>query len=341
MIDEFMQAHPKGHFMQTEVWAKVKKDWKSRMITVKDENGAIKGAMLLLIRKVPIFPYRIMYAPRGPVCDINDFDTLNELTKQARLIAKENKVYVLKIDPDVESDQTEFLDIMKKLGYKIKNSKNFEGIQPNYVFRLDIEGKTEEEIMAEFHHKTRYNIRVAQKKGVEVSLGSREDLPRFHEIMEETGLRDEFVIRSLDYFERMYDVLGDKLRLYIAKHEGKMVAGTIAIHYGDKVWYLYGASSNHARNIMPNYLLQWEMIRWAVELGCKTYDFRGVSGDLDESNPLYGLYRFKKGFNGKFTEFVGELELVFKPAVARMIETGTKVFFGLRKRAFLLKGAKK
>ena len=95
--------------------------------------------------------------------------------------------------------------------------------------------------------------------------------------------------------------------------EGTPIAGTLAIHYGDKVWYLYGASSNEHRNLMPNYLLQWRMIQWAVETGCRIYDFRGVSGNVSEDNPLYGLFRFKQGFGGDFTEFVGEEDLVLSP----------------------------
>jgi lipid II:glycine glycyltransferase (peptidoglycan interpeptide bridge formation enzyme) len=130
----------------------------------------------------------------------------------------------------------------------------------------------------------------------------------------------------------MYDSLGDKLRLYLAKIDGKIVAGTIAILYGDKVWYLYGASSNEARNYMPNYLLQWEMIKWAVENNCRTYDFRGVSGDIDETNPLYGLYRFKKGYGGDLTEFIGEIALDFKPFIAWCIDNILPIFMWIRKK---------
>ena len=121
----------------------------------------------------------------------------------------------------------------------------------------------------------------------------------------------------------MLDNLGEHARLYMAFHEGQPIAGTLAIHYGDKVWYLYGASSNEHRNLMPNYLLQWSMIQWAVETGCSVYDFRGVSGDISEDNPLYGLYKFKKGFGGDFTEFVGEYDLVLKRTAWLIAEKGS------------------
>lgn len=333
--EQFINNHPKGHFMQSKMWGDVKSDWKQETLTVLDENGEIKGAMSVLIRKLPILPFTIMYSPRGPVCDISDVAVLQELTEKAAALAKKNKAYVFKIDPDVEAHNTKFIADMEGLGYRRKHSKNFEGIQPNFVFRLDVENKTEEEVMAGFHSKTRYNIRVALKNGVEISLGDRSDLKEFTDIMVETGVRDGFVIRSQSYFERMYDVMGENMRLYIAKHEGKIIAGTLAIYYGDKVWYLYGASANDVRNVMPNYLLQWEMIRWAIEKKCRIYDFRGVSGDIDESNPLYGLYRFKKGYGGKLTEFVGELEILYHPIIAFLIDRLLPVFIELRRKVFL------
>ena len=182
-------------------------------------------------------------------------------------------------------------------------------------------------------------MRVALKNNVTVTIGNRDDLKRFHEIMVETGARDEFVIRNLAYFEKMYDMMAptDNLRLYLAHYEGNIVAGTIAIKYGDKVWYLYGASSNSSRNVMPNYLLQWEMIKWAIEEKCRIYDFRGVSGDLSEDNPLYGLYRFKKGFSGEFTEFIGDIDLVYSPVMKFAIDKGERIYRNIRRKVMLRK----
>ncbi len=335
---EFIKNHKKGHFMQDPSWGDLKESWVWKGIIVRDENSEIKGVMSVLIRKVPIFPSTIMYAPRGPVCDVHDKETFKKLIDGARALAKEHKPYVLKLDSDVKSDDKEFEKIALDLGFTLKTaSKNFEGIQPRYVFRLYLDGRNEEEIFASFHSKTRYNIRVAQKKGVTTEIVDKSHVEAFHKIMLETGLRDGFVIRSAEYFTKMMEVLGDNARLYMAYLDGQAVAGTLAIHYGDKVWYLYGASSNESRNAMPNYLLQWEMIKWAIETKCNVYDFRGVSGDISEDNPLYGLYRFKKGFNGEFTEFIGEMDLVFNPAMNLAVTKGEKAFRTMRKNLFLLK----
>jgi lipid II:glycine glycyltransferase (peptidoglycan interpeptide bridge formation enzyme) len=111
----------------------------------------------------------------------------------------------------------------------------------------------------------------------------------------------------------------------MAFYEGEPIAGTIAVQYGNKTWYLYGASSNRHRNTMPNYLLQWEMIKWALECRCALYDFRGACSDQNSSNSLYGLYRFKKGFNGDFIELAGEFDLVFNRLALAVFESGVRL----------------
>jgi len=335
--ETFVSTHPKGHFIQSHLWAAQKPEWKWEAVIVRNAAGEICGACSFLIRKVPSLPYTLMYAGRGPVCDVHDAPTLRAITEGAKALAKKYKAYCLKIDPDVLSSDTEFADAMKSLGYTLRDvGKNFSGIQPRYVFRLYPDGRGEEEVLNSFHSKTRYNIRVAERKGVVVKIEGKEACAPFAKLMLETGVRDGFVVRSKEYFEHILENLGEHARLYMAyTEEGVPVAGTLAIHYGDKVWYLYGASSNAHRNLMPNYLLQWQMIRWAIEVGARVYDFRGVSGDLSEDNPLYGLYRFKKGFNGDFTEFVGEFEYRFKPLVNAAITNGEKLYRKARKLLFL------
>ncbi len=336
--EAFVTAHPKGHFLQSHAWSKQKSEWTWEGIIVRGDDGNIRGAMSVLIRRAPSLPYSIMYAARAPVCDIHDKETLSELLDGAKKLASKYRAYVFKLDPDVPLTDTEFADIMTSLGFRHRDTgKNFSGIQPRFVFRLDVHGRDTEELMASFHSKTRYNIRVAERKGVEVKLCGLEAVGDFSDMMLETGVRDGFVVRNREYFENMLKNLGENCRLYMAYSGDIPIAGTLAIHYGDKVWYLYGASSNRYRNFMPNYLLQWHMIQWAVQLGCRIYDFRGVSGDLSEDNPLYGLYRFKKGFNGDLVEFCGEYDYIFNKPVNFMIEKGEFIYRKLRKQLFMLK----
>ena len=322
--ESFIQRHPKGHFLQSIEWAKLKDNWENEIVIVRNEKNEIKGAVSVLIRKImPHLPYTIMYAGRGPVCDLDDKDTLKELTEKIKDLARKKNAVVFKMDPDVPKENIEFTNTLKELGYKLKeNVTDYrQVIQPMYVFRIHINGRSEDEILASFHQKTRYNIRLAMKKGVTIREGTKEDLAKVYPIMQETGLRDDYGIRPLSYFEKMYDCMTDKyMKILIAEYEGEPIAFTIPIIYGDKVWYLYGASSNKHRNLMPNYLLQWEMIKLAINNNCNIYDFRGVSGFKDENSQQYGIYKFKKGFNGDFTEFMGEVNYIFKPLINSLMD---------------------
>ena len=343
---EFLEKHERCNFQQSPEWAKVKGNWINEIVLAEDESGKIIGAVSILIRKIPIFG-NIMYSSRGPTCDIHDISVMKQLTDGIKELAKKYKAIVYKAEPDILSSDEEYRKIVTSLGYKIKdNAKDFKDeIQPRYVFRLDIKGKTEEEInnhLAQSKEKN-YNENgalyypglgkdaLAAKKGVEVREGTREDLKAFHKIMVETGSRDGFIIRPLEYFEKMYDNLApEHMKLLMAYYDNEPISGVIPIFYGNKTWYLYGASSNKHRNLMPNYLLQWEMIKMAIARKDDVYDFRGVSGVVDENHPQYGLYRFKKGFGATFTEFVGEVYIPFKPFTYSLYKFSEKTFRNLR-----------
>ena len=337
--EAFVQSSPKGNFAQSYLWGRQKPMWLWEAVIVRDADGGIVGSLALMTRKVPGTGRTLMYGCRGPVMRLDDRETFYELLAGAKELAKKHRAYVIKLDPDVPSSDTAFAALLREAGFRAKEGgKNFEAIQPRYVFRLNVENKTEEDLLAGFHQKWRYNIRLAERKGVTVKICGKEMVPDFARLMLTTGVRDGFVTRKPAYFSDMLDNLGEHARLYMAfSAENEPIAGTLAIHYGDKVWYLYGASSNEHRNLMPNYLLQWRMIQWAVETHCRVYDFRGVSGDVTEDNPLYGLFRFKQGFGGEFTEFVGEEDLVLSPFTYWCVEHGTSVFKELRKRAYLIK----
>ena len=162
---KFLESHERCNFQQSPEWAKVKNNWKNEVILAEDEQGKIIGALSVLIRKMPIFG-NIMYSSRGPTCDIHNLEVMKQLTDGAKELAKKYNAIVLKIEPDIESNDEAFRNVVTNLGYKIKDdAKDFKDeIQPRYVFRLDIKDKTEEEIMAGFKQKWRYNIRLATKK---------------------------------------------------------------------------------------------------------------------------------------------------------------------------------
>jgi len=316
-FNDFMATHPKGHVLQTWQWGSLKGagTWQPLRLVV-EEGGEIIAAVSLLKRQLPFRMGSLFYVPRGPVLDIEREDVWNLLLEGIAALAKTYQAVFLKIDPDIKDGDPLWSKRLKQAGFHCaEKGEGFEGIQPRHVFRLDI-SPDEETLLANLQQKTRYNLRLAEKKGVEVVVAGRDSLADFYKLLCETAERDKFLIRPYKYYENFYDFLvpAGLAELFLVYYEGKAIAGALAFRLGEKAWYIYGASANQYRNVMPNYLMQWRMIQWAKSHGCTMYDFRGVPGDVGPEHPLYGLVKFKKGFGGEYISFIGEYDLVYRPA---------------------------
>ncbi len=198
----------------------------------------------------------------------------------------------------------------------------FGDVQPRYVFQLPLADRSLDDVLAGFNQQWRRNIRKAEKAGVVITHGTREDLAAFHEVYVETAARDRFTPRGLAYFERMWDALnsaGDeqRLTLHLAHLDGRLAAATLMVRVGAHAWYSYGASTTADRDAKPSNALQWDMIKTARESGCRTYDMRGISDTLEQSNHLFGLVQFKLGSGGYAQEYVGEWDLDVRRTWAR------------------------
>lgn len=331
---EFVDNFSSTSLMQSMNWADVKKGWESEYVYL-EEDGKIVMAMSLVIRKI-IGSKSMIYAPRGPVGDVYDIQKVKKITEEVDKIAKKYNAFVFRFDPERYYDE-KLEEMYVKEGYKVRNRKfgKNELIQPRYNMILNISGKTEEEVFKGYSEKTRYNVRVAKRKGVTVRYSRDvEDLKTFYNLYVVTGIRDKIASRPYDYFERMLNTFDENhMRIYIAEFEGEALSAAIAINYGKKTFYLYGASSNEKRNLMPNYLMQQEMIEWAIETGCDLYDFGGVF-ILDKSN---GLYKFKEGFCRQegVTEFIGEIDKVYNRfwyfAFTRLVPIYQKIAKSIKK----------
>lgn len=311
--EAFTAQHPNGHVLQSHLWAAQKPSWRWQAIVSRDKSGSIQGSIAILTRKLPMLPLTIAYGSRGPICPPDRADILEELLLAAGQYAKSQHAVFLRLDPDVPAANQTYAAQLQTMKFFPKSSEYCDQFQPKYVYRLSLQNQTEDRLLSSFHAKTRYNIRLARRRGVIVRVGGLEDIPAFSALMEETGARDGFRIRPASYFASLLQNLGANARLYLAEYEGIPLAGAIAVQYSGRIWYLYGASSNRHRDKMPNYLLQWEMICWALHSGCRVYDFRGVSGGYDESAPLHGLTRFKAGFCGELVELLDEHDLILRP----------------------------
>ncbi len=329
----FLTAHERCSFQQSPEWARVKSNWKNEIILAEDGSGNIIGSLSVLIRRMPLFG-DLMYSARGPVCDIHDASALRQLLEGAELLGMKYNAMALRMEPDVPADDGDFRAIMTSLGCRIRPVRTARDcIQPNRVFRLDIRGKSEEQVLSGFSQKLRYNIRLAQRRGVVVREGTRDDLAAFHALMVRTARRDGFLARPLEYFQRVWDQLGpEHTCLLLAYFEGRPIAGAMPVFYGNKTWYAFGASADEHRNLMPCYLLQWEMIRRAIAHGCDIYDLRGVLEVTDDHDPGSGLYRFKRQFGGALTAFAGEVYVPYRQTAYRLYRICERAFMVLRGR---------
>lgn len=345
-FNNFLQSVPKGHILQSYEWGEIKSktNWQPLRMIIEENNEPI-GAISILKRELPGIKKCIFYAPRGPVFDLERPEIFDYILDEVKKLAVKHQAIFLKIDPDIPKANENFGNLLKTRGFiSAEKGEGFDGIQPKFVFLLDIT-PDEETLLKNMHSKTRYNIRLAERKGVTIKEDcTKADLKEFYRILLETCERDNFLVRPYSYFEELWDYLVEKgyAKLFMAEYEGKYIAGTLVFLFGQKAIYIYGASSNSHRNVMPNYLIQWTMIKWAKANGAKVYDFRGVPGDLTEDNPLYGLYRFKKGFNGDYVEFVGEYDLVYSPFFYWLWNTAELVYQkGVRKLINFKKKLKK
>lgn len=313
-FNEFVARFDTGDLLQSFEWGdlKARYGWQPTRL-LAEQDGQIAAAISLLRRPIPKIGRCILYAPRGPVLDTHDDAVVKAFCGFIRQEAKELGAVLVKIDPPVLADDARSRQNLQAAGFRLITAGGFGGTQPKAVMQLDLD-KSEDELLQSFKPKWRYNIRLAEKKGVSVQLDCpKSDLPKFYRLLYETCERDGFLVRDLSYFENMWDCLvpAGYMRLAMTYYEGKPVAGAIVYLFGDKAMYTYGASSNEHRNVMPNHLMQWTLIRWARDAGCKWYDFRGVSPRKDDAGEdhLQGLNRFKEGFSPRYVEYIGEYDM--------------------------------
>ncbi len=323
--DDFVAAHPSAHILQTAAWGDLKAafGWEAERVALM-EDGAPRAGALVLYRPLPAGVGSLAYVPRGPLVDWDRPEETAELLAALSERARAHRAVVLILEPDLP-DNPRARDRLAALGLR---PSPLGSIQPRRTLVVDI-GRREEEILAAMKPKTRYNIRLAERKGVTVWEGTEADLPAFHQLMAWTAARDQFAVHSPAYYERAYRLFvpTGRARLLMAGVEGEPVAALMVFALGRRAWYFYGASGDAHREKMPTYRLQWEAIRWARAQGCAEYDLWGVPDEDEErleaeftrrQDGLWGVYRFKRGFGGRLVRTVGAWERPLRPLLYRL-----------------------
>ncbi len=322
--NEFVASSPFSPVLQSFEWGELKSrfGWEPLRIAVEDEGKIVAGVSILK-REIPYVRHSLFYAPRGPLVDFFNRRLLGFLLDAVEKEAEKHQAISFKMDPeipDVPEEQSDILAVLRRLGFV----KALKQVQPRATSLIDLTPGLDDILMS-FEEKTRYNVRLARKKGVTVreEPGAR-GVDIFYEIYRETSARDEFMIHPLRYYQSIREVLFENGlgTNFIAYYKDKPVAAVIVFCFGSRVWYMYGASSSEFRNVMPNHLLHWHVIRWAKERNYRIYDLWGVPVDPKEGHPLWGVYRFKKGFRGRMVRFIGAYDFPYSSLLYHLFERG-------------------
>ena len=298
-----------AHILQRGAWGELKAGFGWDVARLQAGGGAAQ----VLFRRLPL-GLTFGYIPKGPLGA--DWQAL---WPELDALCRRKRAIFLKVEPDTwEPVEPVRLAQLEKF---IPSRP----VQPQRTVVIDLAG-SEEDWLGRMKQKTRYNVRLAERKGIRVRPST--DLESFQRLMEITGRRDGFGVHASAYYRRAFELFstGSHCVLLQAEYEGRPLAALMAFACGERAWYFYGASSDAERSRMPTYLLQWEALRWAAGLGCREYDLWGIPDLAEEelegefsarSDGLWGVYRFKRGFGGQVRRAAGAWDRVYMPLLYR------------------------
>lgn len=281
-----------AHLLQLPEWAKFKSHFGWQNAVIQSE----KARAQVLFRTLP-FGFSIAYLPKGPIGD-----NWSDLWQAVDSECKKRKAVFLQVEPDLNLPLDDQVAAQFADGFYREEST----IQPRRTVIIPL-AESEEDLLAAMKQKTRYNIRLAAKKGVAIREGSPDDLPMLYKMYAQTAVRDNFVIRHEEYYQKTWRgfLQADMAKILIAEVGGEPVSALILFHFNGVSRYMFGMSTDRCRELMPNHLLQWEAVRLSKALGCRTYDLWGAPDVFDASDSMWGVYRFKQGFNGVTARHLG------------------------------------
>ncbi|HWQ84009.1 MAG TPA: peptidoglycan bridge formation glycyltransferase FemA/FemB family protein [Anaerolineales bacterium] len=327
--NHLIRSLPSPHVLQTWEWGDFKSRYGWQPIHQRWGGGAGSREAAALILKRGLSRrlgkwLSVLYIPKGPLLDWHDQSTRATVFADLEQIARSQGAIFIKIDPDViiargipgepsyQPDPLgeEVVGHLRACGWHFSQDQ----VQFRNTMEMDL-SRSEDELLVGMKQKTRYNIRLASRRGVEIRRGGLPDLPTLYQMYAETSVRDGFVIRSAMYYLDLWSsfIQAGLAEPLIAAVAGTPVAGLLLFHFDQRAWYLYGMSSDQEREKMPNYLLQWEAIRQAKALGCRNYDLWGAPDEFSEQDSMWGVYRFKDGLGAQVVQHIGAWDLPVRP----------------------------
>lgn len=302
-------------FLQAEEWAKFQECLGRKVWRIVLETG---GNEIFCFRYEMPLNKNYLYCPRLTLGSKQEWQ---QALEKIKIIARQGRSVFLKIDPELIAEQTKEFSL-EELGF----IKSFKQIQPKSTLILDIT-QNEEELLGQMKPKTRYNIRLAQRKNLRIITGESLDdkekyFDRFWQLMRETAGRNGFHPHAKNYYQRQLSL--PFIKLFLIEYRREITAGAMTVFFGRRATYLHGASSDNYKNLMAPYLLHWEIIKRAKQEEFKEYDFWGISGG-DDSQNWSGITKFKKGFGGKEVHYIGAYDWVFNKTWYRIYKLGRKI----------------
>ncbi len=345
--NEIISPFPGAHLLQTSQWADFKArfgwlpyyliweegqgGWQMHVSRKAEINTEEPSAAGLLLERETFPGLRILYMPKGPLlADWSNQALSKKVLDDLADFSRERKALQLKIDPDLEIGRgvagEEVQECERGKGFQeLLRGKGWvysrEQVQFKNTVLVDLK-EDEDQILARMKSKTRYNIKLSGRKGIQIRLGNIQDLPILYRMYAETSRRAGFTIRGESYYLSLWksfmdvapeSIAGPKARPIIAEFEGQMVAAAVIFMFGERSWYLHGMSLTEHSEKMAPHLVQWEAMRWAKSQGCEVYDMWGAPDQLDESDPLWGVYRFKRGYGGDISLTIGAWDYPARP----------------------------
>jgi lipid II:glycine glycyltransferase (peptidoglycan interpeptide bridge formation enzyme) len=317
-----ISQEPRGHLLQAYEWGDLKRIIGGRYYPLGAlEDGRLIGTMMLHENDVPIpLPglnhLKYLYCSRGPAVESPDSPALPVLIEHAHKLARKTHAVLLRVEPNIADDTPDmdrWIAVYRKLGFRTYPH----AVHMPRSWVLDIRPDLKD-LFAQFKTTWRQNIRVAERKGVTIREARTDaDIQAYYDIYKETSERDDFFIHTLDYHKAILNTFGAKGRavLYIAEHEGDILAARVLICMGKWCWDMYGASSNNKRNLKATYLLQYRCFQWAKEHNCEYFDFRTIPTILEPGQDMWGVYEFKRGFGGFSRLNMPTQDYVYRPLI--------------------------
>jgi peptidoglycan pentaglycine glycine transferase (the first glycine) len=313
--DHFVKSMPHGNLRQGFAWGEVMSYRMQVKRLIVEYNGTIAASISIQKMKLPMTPWCFLYAPRGPIIDYQQRDLFKVLLEEIHAVAREQKAIFLRIDPDILNEDQYIRQSLCKYGFNYLRDKDWSSFSyPRILMRLDIT-PGEEAILKGMRKKHRQHINTITKKGVSIEeVRDDKSLMCFYVLMKNLSERKGFLIRNFQYYQKLMYSYGDEAKILLSRYSGEYLGGLIALIYGNKCWFLHGATRDDKSNLQPNEALHWEAIQWAKKKGCIFYDLGGTGTEYPprEDNPNYNLFHYKKGFGAEINYLTGYYDLIFK-----------------------------